>query len=247
MTVTATDLLAGAAGGIGGGLGLICFYPALAAGPMSIVAPTTAVCSAIVPLVVRLATGDRPSVLALVGLVLALPAVVLVPGSRARTGGPRPGSSPCRWRPASGSAVLHRPRRRVARRRDVAAGRGPGRVDDRRGLAASSPARAAAGRRRGRRSRCTGLLDVTANALYLLAAGTGLLSVVAVLGLALPGEHGAVGDGDAEGAAVASPDSLGLALAGIAVALIALGILSRSTRSSDLPMDGLGPARSRSS
>ncbi|HKY16254.1 MAG TPA: EamA family transporter, partial [Microthrixaceae bacterium] len=78
VTITATDVIAGLVAGAGGGLGLACFYPALAAGPMSVVAPTTAVCSAIVPLVYGLVSGERPSIAALCGAVLALPAIVLV-------------------------------------------------------------------------------------------------------------------------------------------------------------------------
>lgn len=54
------------------------FYLALACGRMTVVAPITAVISAVVPVVVGIAGGERPSVLALVGVVLALVAVALV-------------------------------------------------------------------------------------------------------------------------------------------------------------------------
>ena len=78
VTVTASDMWWGAFAGAGGGIGLMFFYPALAVGPMSVVAPTTAVCSAVLPVFVGLATGDRPGAAALVGIVAALPAIVLV-------------------------------------------------------------------------------------------------------------------------------------------------------------------------
>ena len=73
-----SDWLWGALAGIGGGLGLAGFYRALAVGPMSIVAPVTAVMSALVPLVAGLAQGDRPSGLSWVGLAAAVPAIGLV-------------------------------------------------------------------------------------------------------------------------------------------------------------------------
>jgi drug/metabolite transporter (DMT)-like permease len=56
--------------------GLAAFYRALAIGNMGVVAPISA-CSAVVPVVVGVATGDRPGALQGVGLVLALVGVVL--------------------------------------------------------------------------------------------------------------------------------------------------------------------------
>jgi drug/metabolite transporter (DMT)-like permease len=66
----------GAIGGLGGGAGLACFYAALARGTMSIVAPITA-CSAVVPVALSLARGERPSGLALGGSAIALAGAVL--------------------------------------------------------------------------------------------------------------------------------------------------------------------------
>ncbi len=223
-TVTSTDIWAGLAAGVGGGLGLICFYPALAAGPMSVVAPTTAVCSAVVPLVVGLATGERPSALALTGALLALPAVVLV----ARESGSHGKAEP----------------RIVAL--SVAAGVGFGLFFV--GLAgASSDAGMwplAAARmaslafviplclltRRGLRVAegalpliaFTGMLDVTANGLYLLAAGQGLLSVVAVLGSLYPASTVLLAMAMLH-ERLSRTQVVGLVLAGVAVALIAIG------------------------
>lgn len=54
------------------------FYLALAAGPMAVVSPVTAVLVAGIPVLVGLSMGERPSVIAFVGIAVALVAVVLV-------------------------------------------------------------------------------------------------------------------------------------------------------------------------
>jgi drug/metabolite transporter (DMT)-like permease len=66
----------GAIGGLGGGVGLACFYAALARGTMSIVSPITA-CSAVVPVGLALGAGERPSTLALAGSGVALGGAVI--------------------------------------------------------------------------------------------------------------------------------------------------------------------------
>ncbi|MFL6073570.1 MAG: EamA family transporter [Mycobacteriales bacterium] len=68
----------GALAGIGGAVGTLMLYRGLAAGQMSVVAPLSAVGAAAVPVIVGLATGERPSALALTGLLLALPAIGLI-------------------------------------------------------------------------------------------------------------------------------------------------------------------------
>ncbi len=70
----------GLAGGCAGVLGIVCFYAALAGGSMSVVAPTTAVVSLTVPVIVGVAQGERPSARAWVGIALAAAAVLLVGG-----------------------------------------------------------------------------------------------------------------------------------------------------------------------
>jgi drug/metabolite transporter (DMT)-like permease len=70
------SLWIGAIGGAGGGAGLACFYGALARGTMSIVSPITA-CSAIVPVALSLAAGERPSALALTGVGIAFAGALL--------------------------------------------------------------------------------------------------------------------------------------------------------------------------
>jgi drug/metabolite transporter (DMT)-like permease len=73
-----TDLAWGAVAGVVGATALVLFYGALAAGTMSVVAPVTAVVSATVPVLVGVATGERPAALAYVGIVIALPAIALI-------------------------------------------------------------------------------------------------------------------------------------------------------------------------
>lgn len=68
----------GAGAGLCGALALLVFYRALATGSMSVVAPLTAVTAAIVPVVGGIALGDRPSALALVGVLLAVVAILLI-------------------------------------------------------------------------------------------------------------------------------------------------------------------------
>jgi drug/metabolite transporter (DMT)-like permease len=78
---SAHDLWWGAAGGVAGGFALIAFYRALSLGSMTVVAPTTAVVSAVLPVIVGLLLGERPSGTALVGIVAACLAVALVSGA----------------------------------------------------------------------------------------------------------------------------------------------------------------------
>jgi drug/metabolite transporter (DMT)-like permease len=75
---TAADLLWGAAAGVAGSSGLVLFYGALATGVMSVVAPVTAVSAAAVPVLVGVSLGERIGPWAVVGILLALVAVVLV-------------------------------------------------------------------------------------------------------------------------------------------------------------------------
>ncbi|MEV4114230.1 DMT family transporter [Nonomuraea sp. NPDC049695] len=79
---SAPALAWGLAAGLSGAVGLVLFYRALATGVMSVVAPTTAVTSAALPVVFGLATGERSAFWALVGVVLALGAVLLVSQDR---------------------------------------------------------------------------------------------------------------------------------------------------------------------
>jgi uncharacterized membrane protein len=72
------DIAWGAVAGLTGGGGVALLYRALAIGPMSIVAPLTAVCAAAVPVTAGLAFGERLTILTAFGIALAAVAIVLV-------------------------------------------------------------------------------------------------------------------------------------------------------------------------
>lgn len=64
--------------GVAQAFGVWWFYAALGSGPISVVSPLTAILVAGIPVAAGLALGERPGPVALVGVVLALAAVVLV-------------------------------------------------------------------------------------------------------------------------------------------------------------------------
>jgi len=68
----------GALAGVSGFVGLFLLYRSLAMGAMSIVSPITAVVAAAVPVVAGLLAGERPGVVPLVGIGLAFAAIALV-------------------------------------------------------------------------------------------------------------------------------------------------------------------------
>lgn len=78
------------AAGAAGGAGLIIFYGALAAGPMSVVAPVSALVSTVVPVGAALAMGERASAAVYAGAALCLVAIALVSleGMPGGSGGP---------------------------------------------------------------------------------------------------------------------------------------------------------------
>ncbi|WP_198598077.1 EamA family transporter [Blastococcus atacamensis] len=76
--VGAADVGWAGAAGIAGSSGLLVFFRALAGGLMSVIAPVTAVTAAAVPVLVGLLGGDRIGPPATAGILLALVAVVLV-------------------------------------------------------------------------------------------------------------------------------------------------------------------------
>jgi drug/metabolite transporter (DMT)-like permease len=76
--VSSRDLLWGAAAGVSGGVGVTALYGALARGRMSVVAPITAALSGSLPALLDFARGTQLRPLALVGLGVALLAIVIV-------------------------------------------------------------------------------------------------------------------------------------------------------------------------
>jgi drug/metabolite transporter (DMT)-like permease len=75
---TRLDLLWGAAAGLTGGVGIALLYRALAIGTMSVVSPVTAVCAVAIPVVYALLRGERPLPIALWGIGLGVVSIVLV-------------------------------------------------------------------------------------------------------------------------------------------------------------------------
>ncbi|MGK5640682.1 EamA family transporter [Streptomyces sp. URMC 126] len=68
------------AAGVIGPVAMLFFYRALALGPMGVVAPVAALGGVLVPLGVGLAAGERPGMLQVTGIVVAVAGVVLASG-----------------------------------------------------------------------------------------------------------------------------------------------------------------------
>lgn len=200
------DIVIGVAAGLVGPVALGLLYRGLSTGRMSVVAPITAVVAAVVPFLWGIAQGERPSIAALVGVGVALLAVGLISGAPAHHGNAAPGAGT----PSKPAAGL------VPTALGSGLGFGIifvlfGSTSDHAGLWPLFTARpvsvavavgvlAVWSRRRdgGLRSvvipdagtwwtvAAAGVLDLTANALYLAGTQRGLLSIVAVLSSLYP-------------------------------------------------------------
>ncbi len=195
-----TDLLWGALCGVAGGAAIALLYRGLAIGTMGVVSPITAVLAATVPIVYGvLVRGERPPGLAIAGIIAALIAVVCVSASpndgAARTSaGNSKRTLPPGLIEALGSGVGFgcffialaqvRPEAGMypllsARLTSLAllalGGVLTGRIADLR-IARPTIALVIAG----------GVLDVSANVLYVLAVHSGMISIVAVLSSLYP-------------------------------------------------------------
>jgi drug/metabolite transporter (DMT)-like permease len=73
-----SDWIWGGIAGLSGGIGVALLYRALAIGVMAVVAPTTAVCAVLVPVIVAIGLGERPGTRESAGIALAVVAIVLV-------------------------------------------------------------------------------------------------------------------------------------------------------------------------
>lgn len=188
--VVGVDLALGAVGGLAGAAGVGLLYKGLSVGPMSVVAPITALLSGLVPVVAGVVDGERPTGLAMVGMAGALVAIALVSAE---------GSG--RLRPADLHGVTYA----------LGAGLGFGLffvalsyAGDGSGLwplvaargasvtvvgslaLAGSITRAAPAVGARALTAAAGALDAAANVFYLLAIREGLLSVVSVLAALYP-------------------------------------------------------------
>ena len=70
----------GLSGGAAGAIGLLLMFEAFAIGRFQLVSPLVGVTSGVVPVVAGIGLGDRPGVIALIGMVLVAPAVWLLSG-----------------------------------------------------------------------------------------------------------------------------------------------------------------------
>jgi drug/metabolite transporter (DMT)-like permease len=98
------DLLWGIAAGLTGGIGVALLYRALAIGTMALVAPTTAVCAVTIPVVVSVLLGERLVPLAVAGIALGIGSIVLVSGQDTAPQSRRQASAR-RFPPGAGTAL----------------------------------------------------------------------------------------------------------------------------------------------
>jgi len=182
-------LLYGVLGGVAGLVGLAAFYRGMAVGAMAVVAPISATGAAI-PVAVGLSTGDRPSAIQVVGLVLAMVGVVLA----SREGGE--GAGGARLAAGTGLALVAAlgfgaffVGLDAASDGDVLWALLAARSFDVILLCALAVTLGRGARMSARDLRdvvAVGLLDVLANALFALASTRGLVSLVAVLASLYP-------------------------------------------------------------
>jgi drug/metabolite transporter (DMT)-like permease len=240
LLVAAPDpagFLWGLGGGVAGAVGGALLYKGLAVGRMSVVSPITGVVAAAVPVAAGIAFGERPGVPALMGIGLALVAIVLVSSApRAET--------PQALGPGVGALPDLRSRPRV--RRDVALAVGSGlafgayyvilAAGGRAGLwplvgvqvgslVLLLPVALATGRPLWPAGTlgavvAAAALGVGATGAYLWAATLGLLSLVAVLSALYPAATVLLAR-LALGERFVAVQRLGMALAAVAVVLIA--------------------------
>ena len=222
----ADDWWWGGAAGAAGAVGLAAFYYALGHGAMTVVAPTTAVIGAVLPVVVGLAEGERPSPIGLAGIVLAVLGVALVSGAVGTNhGGPTPRYVlamavvggvgfgmlfVCLDRTESSSGLWPLVAARLVSVPLLAI------------VVALSRSRAGEAGGLMRYAMLAGALDMAANVLYLAATRSGLLSLVAVVASLYPVSTVALAF-RLDGEKVSRSQALGMALAATALVLVTLG------------------------
>jgi drug/metabolite transporter (DMT)-like permease len=233
-TPAGRDLALGSAGGIAGATGVLLFYWLMARGAMSIVAPITAVLAAVVPVLVGMGGGERPSAIALVGIPLALVAVAMLarePGARRED--EAGGLTPIQLAAALGAGLGFGLYFVALDMTSDDSGLWPvvsGRVTSVTlfGLIALVSAAARVGDGRARRGglpamlAACGLLDAWANALFLLATHHGMLTLVAVIGALYPASTVLLARA-VLGERLGRPQLGGVALAAAAVTLVTVG------------------------
>jgi drug/metabolite transporter (DMT)-like permease len=182
-----SDWFWGAVAGTTGSVGVGLLYRALAIGTMAVVAPTTAVCAVVIPVMAGLLAGERLAGLTIAGIGLAVVAIVLVSQERGTTSVARKGIgiaflsgvaigffflALARTAPAAGMWPLV-----ASRAISLVLFGGLGLAAAQPMMMASPVARIAIG---------GGVVDMAANALYLAATRYGALSIVVTLASLYP-------------------------------------------------------------
>ena len=105
-SLTHPDLTWGAIAGLTGGIGVALLYHALSIGAMAVVAPTTAVCGVTIPVVVSVLLGERPAPLAVAGIAVGIGSIVLVSRQTTAQAEPHEPTSRSKRSSAIGVALL---------------------------------------------------------------------------------------------------------------------------------------------
>ena len=194
-TVSARDWTWGFVAGFSGGIGVAFLYRALAVGRMAVVAPTTAVIAAVIPVLFAFAIGERLRPLTFAGVALALLAIFLVsrPTATEKSGGEKAAG---RFPPGFGLALLSGVSVGVfflsLARTSMSAGMWP-LIAARISSVSLFVIIALVAKRTLRMDRTAtatatlgGALDMAANAVYMIAARIGPLSIVVTLASLYP-------------------------------------------------------------
>src|SRR4051812_41128500 len=194
-TFSSRDWIGGFVAGFSGGIGVAFLYRALAVGTMAVVAPTTAVIAAMIPVLFAFAIGERLRPVTFVGVALALAAIFLVsrPASSAKAETSKPRSG---FPPGFGLALLSGVSVGIfflsLARTSMAAGMWP-LIAARISSISLFGVIAVVARRTLRMTRTAtatatlgGALDMAANAVYMTAARVGPLSIVVTLASLYP-------------------------------------------------------------
>ncbi|MEU9443141.1 EamA family transporter [Streptomyces sp. NPDC048304] len=184
-TFTPSALGWGAASGVASAAAFALLYRTLAIGPMNVLSPVTALVSAVLPVAVGLLQGEHLGAAGLTGLPLALLAVVLVSAGHG-AGAARPSRTALLLAFGAGAAIALQ----LVFLHQAPSGSGVAPLIVGRAMS-SAVTLAAAGVLRRRlgperppayaMSAAAGVLDALANLLFLLAARSGDLTVVAVI------------------------------------------------------------------
>lgn len=174
----------GAASGVASAAAFALLYKTLAIGPMNVLSPVTALMSAALPVGVGLLQGERLATAGLIGLPLALVAVVLVSAGHG-AGAARPSRTALLLAFGAGAAIALQ----LVFLHQAPSGSGVAPLIIGRTVSSAVTLAAAALMRRKlgperpayAMSAAAGVLDSLANLMFLLAARSGDLTVVAVL------------------------------------------------------------------